>query len=116
MSNRTDARMPEPPGAYKKLASAYPEVSSAYEALAEAVRKAGPLTEREIALVKLAFSVAARLEGGTHAHTRKSLGIGIEPDALRQVAILSAPTIGWPAMMASLGWVEDVLLRQTQRE
>ncbi|MBM3286189.1 MAG: carboxymuconolactone decarboxylase family protein [Candidatus Eisenbacteria bacterium] len=111
MSGATDpkGRLPEAPKAFRKFQDAHPEVSAAYEALGEAVRRAGPLTGREVALVKLAISIGARLEGAAHAHSRKALAAGIEPEALRQVAILAAPTIGFPPMMAGLGWVEETI-------
>jgi alkylhydroperoxidase/carboxymuconolactone decarboxylase family protein YurZ len=86
---------------------AHPDVARAYDALGDAARKAGPLTEREIALVKLALSMGARLEGGVHAHARKALAAGVEPEALRQTAILALPTLGFPHMMAALSWVDE---------
>lgn len=98
-----------PPRPYKDFAARYPDVSRAYEALGEAARGAGPLTEREIAIVKLGISIGARMEGATHAHTRKALAAGVEPDALRHVAVLSVPTLGFPTMMMVRGWVEETL-------
>jgi alkylhydroperoxidase/carboxymuconolactone decarboxylase family protein YurZ len=84
-------------------------VVAAYERLGEAVREAGPLSPREVALVKLAISVGARVHGSAYAHARKALAQGIEGSALEHVVILSAPTIGFPNMMAALGCVRDVL-------
>jgi len=86
----------------------HPAVTDAYERLGEAVRAAGPLNEREIALVKLATSIGARMEGAAHAHGRKALAQGIDANALEHVAVLACPTIGFPAMMMALGWVRDV--------
>lgn len=100
---------PEPPPPFRDFVAAYPEIAAAYQRLGEAVRAVGPLSEREVALVKLAISLGAGLEGAAHAHTRKALAAGIEADALKQVALLSCPTIGFPRMMASLGWVNDEL-------
>ena len=106
---KNSGKLPKPPRPFEEFSRAYPGVARAYEALGKAVRASGPLSEREIALVKLGISLGARLEGGAHAHTRKALAIGIEPDALRQAAILTAPTLGFPVMMASLGWVEETI-------
>jgi alkylhydroperoxidase/carboxymuconolactone decarboxylase family protein YurZ len=100
--------LPTPPKPYRRLAAEQPAVVAAYEKLGQAVRAAGPLSEREVALVKLAISVGARMEGAAHAHTRKALAAGIEAGALEQVALLACPTIGFPNMMAALGWVRDV--------
>lgn len=94
------------PKFYREFVKAHSEIARAYEALGEAVRK-GPLSEREVALIKLAFSIGARLEGGAHAHARKALAAGIKPEELEQVALLAIPTLGFPAAMAGLAWVRD---------
>jgi alkylhydroperoxidase/carboxymuconolactone decarboxylase family protein YurZ len=97
----------EPPVPFRRFAERHPEVAEAHRQLGEAVRAAGPLSAREVALVKLAISIGARLEGSTHAHARKARAQGIESAALEQVALLSCPTIGLPAMMMALGWLHD---------
>jgi alkylhydroperoxidase/carboxymuconolactone decarboxylase family protein YurZ len=81
----------------------------AYDRFGAELRAAGPLSAREIALVKLAVSVGARMEGSTHAHTRKARAVGVEDAALEHVVLLAAPTIGFPNMMAALSWVRDAL-------
>jgi alkylhydroperoxidase/carboxymuconolactone decarboxylase family protein YurZ len=103
------ARAVEPPSPFREFAAKYPKVVEAYERFGEAVRAAGPLTPREVALAKLAISIGARMQGSAHAHARKALAQGIDGPALKHVALLSAPTIGFPNMMAALGWVRDVL-------
>jgi alkylhydroperoxidase/carboxymuconolactone decarboxylase family protein YurZ len=102
-------KLPPAPKRFTDFSRKHPKVAKAYDDLGEAVRGAGPLTEREIALVKLALSIGARSEGGAHAHTRKGLGAGVEADALRHVAILAVPTLGFPHMMAALGWVDETV-------
>lgn len=97
------------PKPYKQMHQDYPELMQAYESLGKAVREAGPLSAREVAMVKLAISIGAGLEGGAHSHSRKALEAGCSPEDLRQVALLSTPTIGFPTMMRAKSWVEDVL-------
>lgn len=89
--------------------SDYPDLMRAYEAFGKACSAAGPLSDREIALVKLAISLGAGLEGAAHSHCRKALSAGCSESDLRHVAVLSAPTIGFPTMMRARSWVEDVL-------
>ena len=98
----------KPPKFFNDFVKEQPEVAKAYESLGKAVR-GGPLTEREVALVKLAMSLGARLEGGAHAHARKALAAGVEPEALEHVALLAIPTLGFPAAMAGRAWVRDVV-------
>ena len=97
------------PKPYRQMHQRYPEYMQAYEAFGEAARQAGPLSPREIALVKLAISIGAGLEGAAHSHCRKAIEAGCSADDLRHVALLSAPTIGFPPMMRARGWVEDVV-------
>jgi len=98
-----------PPPSFRRFAQRFPAVVEAYDRFGAELRAAGPLSAREIALVKLAVSVGARMEGATFAHTRKARASGIEDAALEHVVLLSAPTIGFPNMMAALGCVRDVI-------
>ena len=97
------------PNSYKKLKTRQKAMMDAYEKLGEAAAEAGPLTERERALVKIGLSTGARLEGGLHSHVRKALEAGVEAAAIRHAVLLALPTLGLPTMMAALTWVEDVL-------
>ncbi|QDT08631.1 carboxymuconolactone decarboxylase family protein [Stieleria marina] len=97
------------PKSYKKMHSDYPELMQSYESFGQAAREAGPLSAREVALVKLAISIGSGLEGAAHSHCRKALQAGCTPADLHHVAVVSAPTIGFPTMMRARSWVEDVL-------
>ena len=57
--------------------------------LVNAVQVAGPLDEKTRALIKLAISTGARLEGAVHSHARKALKVKCTADEIRQVALLS---------------------------
>ena len=81
---------------------------AALEPLAENATKAGPIDDKTAALVKLAIAVGTRHEGAVHSHTRRSIEAGASIDECRHVVLLSLTTIGFPAMMAALSWVEDV--------
>lgn len=98
----------ELPNAFMSVRADYPEIASAYDALASAAQQAGPLTERERQLVKLALAVGAGLEGATHSHTRRNLEQGIEAAALHQVALLAITTLGFPSAVRGLTWIRDV--------
>lgn len=90
----------------------HPDIVGAYEALGQATKEAGPLDPKTVSLVKLAISLGAGLEGAAHSHTRKALQAGCTAEEVMHVAILCAPTIGFPPMMRSRGWVEDVVNAQ----
>jgi 4-carboxymuconolactone decarboxylase len=101
--------MSQIPKRFQKFTEDYPQVAKAYETLGNAVHTAGPLDEKTRALVKLAISSGARLEGAVHSHARKALKAGCTAEEIRQVTLLSLPTIGLPSMMAALSWVDDIL-------
>jgi 4-carboxymuconolactone decarboxylase len=69
----------------------------------------GPLDKKTRELVKLGIAIGNRHEGGTHSHTRRALDAGATPDEVRHVALMALTTIGFPAAMAALTWVEDIL-------
>lgn len=97
------------PKQYQKFIENYPEIAQAYDSLGKAVHSSGPLDDKTRALIKLGISIGARLEGAVHSHVRKALDAGCQPEEIRQVALLAIPTIGLPASMAGLTWIDDIL-------
>jgi alkylhydroperoxidase/carboxymuconolactone decarboxylase family protein YurZ len=102
------------PKSYQKMHESYPDLMQSYEAFGKAAKESGPLSDREVALVKLAISIGAALEGAAHSHCRKALQAGCTAEDLRHVAVVSAPTIGFPTMMRARSWVEDVVGKPTE--
>jgi alkylhydroperoxidase/carboxymuconolactone decarboxylase family protein YurZ len=96
------------PDAYLNLQRHQPELVDAYERFAAAGHEAGPLSERERRLVKLALALASGMEGATHSAARQARDVGLSADDLRHVAFLGASTLGFPAMMRGLTWISDV--------
>ena len=101
--------MSQIPKRYLKFKENYADVATAYETMGNAVHNAGPLDEKTRALIKLAISTGARLEGAVHSHVRKAVSAGASKDEMRQVALLALPTIGFPSMMAALSWIDDII-------
>lgn len=103
----------ELPGAAGDVARRHPKVWEAYAALGEACADAGPMTERERRLVKLALAIGAGSEGATHSHVRRAREEGVEEDAMRQVALLAIGVLGFPRAVAVLTWIGDVLDKES---
>ncbi len=97
------------PGPYAAMRKEHPDLVGAYEAFGAACAKAGPLDARMVALVKLATSLGAGLEGAAHSHARKALEAGWTAEVLLHAAMLSAPTIGFPSMMRNRAWIQEVV-------
>lgn len=99
-------QLPEP---FTNFKENYPEIWQAYDQLGAVVHAGGPLDEKMRGLIKLALAVGAQREGAVHAHVRKLLEMGLTPAEIRHVVLLAIPTLGFPASMAALTWVDDIL-------
>jgi len=97
------------PSAAGALAERHPDIWAAYSELGRAAADAGPLTDRERRLVKLALAVGAGSEGAVHSHARRGQSEGVEPEALHQVALLAIGPLGLPRAVAARTWIGDVL-------
>ncbi|SDI97027.1 carboxymuconolactone decarboxylase family protein [Billgrantia gudaonensis] len=97
------------PSGAGKVAEQYPAVWEAFQTLGQRCAESGPLDARTRRLVKLALAAGAGSEGAVHSHVRRGLHEGIEPEALRQVALLAVPTLGLPAGVAALTWIDDIV-------
>ena len=97
------------PGRYLQFQKRFPAVFQAYEALGAASAEAGPLDGKARALVKLAIAAGGQMEGAVHSHTRRAVEAGCSPGEIRHVILLSVTTLGFPTMMKTLSWVEDVI-------
>jgi 4-carboxymuconolactone decarboxylase len=101
------SRTAKRPRSWQQFSKHYPSVVSAYDTFSEACRSAGPLDELSVALAKVAVSVGGGIERTVHAHAKKALRAGVAPDALRQVALIALPTIGLPAALDALRWIDE---------
>ena len=101
-------KLPQHPA---KLARLHPEIWASFESLASQCHEAGPLDNKNRRLVKLGIALGAGLEGGVHAQVRNALAEGFTAEELRHVALLSLTTIGFPAFMAALTWIDDLLAK-----
>jgi 4-carboxymuconolactone decarboxylase len=100
------------PNVYQRFRDEYADVMEAFDSFAEATHAAGPLSTREQRLANLGIAVGCSSEGGVRSHTRKALSEGIEPEAIRHVALLASSTAGYPAAIAGYKWINEVLDRE----
>jgi alkylhydroperoxidase/carboxymuconolactone decarboxylase family protein YurZ len=97
------------PDVYTHVRDAFPEVARALDELGRATEAAGPLSPREQRLVKLGIAIGAQADGAVRSNVRKALGVGVSPEEVRHVGVLAVATRGFPAAVAGLGWIEEVL-------
>ena len=98
----------ELPAGAGKLAARYPSVWRAFETLGEAVATTGPLDDRTRRLIKLALAIGAGSEGAVHSHARRGLSDGLTKEQLDHVVLLAIPTLGLPAAVKAMTWVDDI--------
>jgi alkylhydroperoxidase/carboxymuconolactone decarboxylase family protein YurZ len=96
-------------GAFARLRELAPDVVTDYETLAERTKAAGPLDAPTVALVKVAVSIGIGSWRSVHAHARKALEAGVTPEALRHAAVAALPTVGLPATLDALRWIDETI-------
>lgn len=87
----------------------FPEYFKKLEELGEQMKKQSPFDEKTIQLIQLAGSVASGSEGATHSHAKQALEAGATAEEIQHSVLLLTSTIGFPATMAGLSWVNDIL-------
>jgi len=85
----------------------YPDYAAAVEQLGKTVSDAGPLDEKTSQLIQLAAAAGIRSEGAVHSHVRRARQAGASMEEIQHSIILLTSTIGLPAVMAALSWMED---------
>lgn len=86
----------------------YPEVWKAFNELGDRCHQAGPLDEKTRRLVKIALSIGASSEGGTHSAVRNAIRAGVSQEEINHVAALAVSTLGLPAAVRAFTWLNDM--------
>ena len=97
------------PTIYLAFREAHPEVATALDDLGRATEQAGPLDARTQRLIKVALAVGSLAEGAVRSNTRKALEAGDTAAEIRHVALLAITTRGFPAAVAALKWIDEVV-------
>jgi alkylhydroperoxidase/carboxymuconolactone decarboxylase family protein YurZ len=100
------------PKVYEDFSENSPEVFAAYRELGKTCRQAGPIEAKFQDLVNLGIAIGATTRGSVMSQTRKALAAGATPAELKHVALLALTTIGFPKMIAALGWINEVLEKE----
>jgi len=100
--------LPTPPKAYTAFIDRYPKLGEAWETINDA-GSAGPLSDHDQRLVKLAIAIGAMREGAVRSNVRKALASGFDRATLEQVVALAASTLGMPATVAIDSWIQPLL-------
>ena len=101
--------MTQLPKFYRQFSDSFSKVFRAYEKLGEAASQAGPLDARTRELVKLGMAAAQKSESAVKSHTHRALDAGCGPEDVQHAVLLGVTTMGFPAMMTALSWVQEAL-------
>ena len=102
----SDSKLPK---TYTRMRAQYPKLADAIDELGQVVRQEGPIDLKSAELIKLAAAVSIRSEGAVHSHAKQARAAGASTDEIHHTIILLTSTIGFPAVMAALSWVDDVI-------
>lgn len=97
------------PDIFKRFMEKNGEICEAYRNVGDLCSKAGPIGPKNQHLVQLGISIGIGSKGGVRSHARRALESGATKDEVMQVVLLSMTIIGFPAMIAAYGWVEEFL-------
>lgn len=97
------------PDIFEKFTDKHKDIADAMQTVGDLSAQAGPLDEKTRHLIQLGISIGAESKGGVRSHARRALAAGASPEDLVQTVLLSTTTVGFPAMIASYGWLEEVL-------
>ena len=97
------------PSAAGRMAERFPNIWAAYAQLGETAAKAGPLDAKTRRLIKLALAIGCSSEGAVHSHVRRAVSDEISREELHHVMLLAIPTLGLPAAVKAMTWIDDIL-------
>ena len=97
------------PKIYQYFTDNFPEISRDFNQLGKACRESGPLEPKTQNLINLGIAIGASSRGAIMSQTRKAIDNGATQEEILHAALLALTTIGFPNMMAAVGWIREVL-------
>jgi alkylhydroperoxidase/carboxymuconolactone decarboxylase family protein YurZ len=97
------------PDVYEEFQQRFKDISQSYDVLAIKCHGWGPLDEKTRRLIKLGIAIGLSSEGGVRSHARRALGENITAEEIRHAVLLAFTTAGFPAMIAAMKWVDEVI-------
>jgi 4-carboxymuconolactone decarboxylase len=97
------------PEIFKQFTRDHKEIADTLERAGDLCSNAGPIDGKFRHLIQLGVAVGAESKGAVRSHARRALQAGASAEEVEQVVLLSVSLVGFPAMIASYGWVREVL-------
>lgn len=87
----------------------FPEIYEAYDQLVKKCHEKGPLDQKTRQLIKIAVASASYLENTVKANTARAIRMGITREEIEQAILITMPMVGYPKMVAALGWCRQAI-------
>ncbi len=100
------------PDIFKRFLDKHADIAEAYRKVGDLCAAAGPLDLKTQHLAQLGVCIGAGSKGGVRSHARRAMEAGATQEEVAQAVLLSMTIVGFPAMMAAWGWVDDVFNSQ----
>ncbi len=97
------------PEKYLEFKEKFGSIIEKYDELSDFIYKNGPLDEKTLRLIKLAYALSSGSEGSVHAQVRKSKEQGITKDELFHVLTLGLISLGLPKTVAGYTWINETI-------
>ncbi len=97
------------PDIFKTFVERNRDISEALLRVGELCSQAGPIDKVTQHLIRMGIAVGANSQGGVRSHARRALDAGATKEQLLQTVLLSATIVGFPAMIAAYGWLEELI-------
>ncbi|NOQ66670.1 MAG: carboxymuconolactone decarboxylase family protein [Desulfobacterales bacterium] len=94
---------------YAWLMAKFGKVMENHQEFGNALREAGPISEKDANRIQRAAATAAKAEGAVHSPVRRALDAGATQEEIYHAIILLTSTIGFPAVAAALSWARDIV-------
>ncbi|MCL5124174.1 MAG: carboxymuconolactone decarboxylase family protein [Deltaproteobacteria bacterium] len=97
------------PEIFTKFVEDHGDIADKFKEISDLCSKVGKLGSQSQHLVQLGVSIGAGSVGAVKSHARRALEAGLSKEDLVQATLLSATTVGFPAMIAAYSWVQEVI-------
>jgi len=97
------------PDIFKTFVERHREISETLLKVGELCSQAGPIDQVNQHLIRMGIAVGAQSQGGVRSHARRALDAGATKEQVLQTVLLSATIVGFPAMIAAYGWLEELI-------
>jgi 4-carboxymuconolactone decarboxylase len=97
------------PEIFKTFLDKHPDLAEAYRTVGDLASNSGPIDKKTQHLIQLGTAIGLCSKGAVRSHARRALDAGATDKEVFQVVLLSMTLVGFPAMIAAYGWVNEVL-------